>query len=277
LRLDDHVSSFVGGIPNGGEITIRELLNHTSGLPDFPLDLAMAFFGHPHREWGELRLVRRSLRGQAVVTPPAPFLYSNLNYLLLGVIVRRVTGHSLHELYGRLLDRVGLRHTKFRARPRLPRRMAHGYLKVEGQIVDASRFNLSWAWTAGAMISRLDDLRVWARAVATGRGLLDRGLQRQRVALDPASDYGLGIFGVPIRKGKRNVWFYGHNGVAPGYDSMMMHSPARGITIVVLGNTETAANIFPHSPRPPDPFLFDILDRLACVALPPAVKPRAAC
>jgi D-alanyl-D-alanine carboxypeptidase len=277
LRLDDHVSSFVGRIPNGAQITIRELLNHTSGLPDFPLDLGMAFFGHPHREWGALRLVRRSLRGQAVVTPPAPFLYSNLNYLLLGVIVRRVTGHSLHELYGRLLHRVGLRHTKFRARPRLPRRMAHGYLKVKGQIVDTSRFNLSWAWTAGAMISRLDDLRVWARAVATGRGLLDRGLQRQRLALDPASDYGLGIFGVPVPKGERNVWFYGHNGVAPGYDAMMMYAPARKITIVVLGNTESLLNAFPRKPKPPDPYLFHSFASLACIALHPKVSRAAGC
>jgi D-alanyl-D-alanine carboxypeptidase len=273
LRLGDHLSSFVGGIPNGGQISIRELLHHTSGIPDFPSSLVGPFlFLHPHIQYGPLRLVRRSLVGQQVVTPaPAPFLYSNLNYLLLGVIARRITHHSLHYLYGRLFHHLGLRHTRFRARPRsLPRRMANGYLKDVRRKFDATRYNLSWAWTAGAMISRLDDLKRWARVMATGDGVLNRRLQRQRVTIDPESSYGLGIAGVQVPKGSRKIWFYGHNGAAPGYDAMAMYSPARKITIVVLGNTETVSNLFPNQPKPPDPFLFHIFNRLACVALHPA-------
>jgi D-alanyl-D-alanine carboxypeptidase len=278
LRLGDHVSSFVGGIPNGGQISIRELLHHTSGLPDFSPQVAVKFFSAPHHEWRQLRLLRRALATQQVVTPaPAPYLYSNLNYLLLGVIARRVTHHSLHHLYGRLLHRVGLRHTEFRPRPRLPRGMAHGYLKVEGQILDTARFNLSWAWTAGAMISRLDDLKRWARVLATGDGVLNHRLQRQRLTIDPASDYGLGILGLTVPKGSKEISFYGHNGIAPGYDSMVMYSPERKITIVALGNTETLVNLFPHEPRPPDPYLADIFSRLACVALHPAVDPSSGC
>ena len=277
LRLDDRVSSFVGGVPNGDEITIRELLDHTSGLPDFPIDLSgRVLVTNPHIEYGALRLFRNSLVGQQVVPPPAPFLYSNLNYLLLGVIARRVTHHSLRDLYGRLLHRVGLRHTRFRARPRgLPHRMANGYLKVEGQFANTTRYNLSWAWAAGAMISRLDDLRRWARVLATGAGVLDRRLQRRRLTIDPQSHYGLGIAGFEVPKGSREVSFYGHNGVVPGYGAMIMYSPARKVTIVVLGNTETLTNLFPNG-KPPDPFLFHIFHRLACVALHPA-HPSTSC
>jgi D-alanyl-D-alanine carboxypeptidase len=277
LRLGDHVNRFVGGVPNGDEITIRELLDHTSGLPDFPPDLAVRFLAtHPHVEYGALGLFRDSLVGQQVVPPPAPFLYSNLNYLLLGVIARRVSHHSLHFLYGRLLHRVGLRHTKFRPRPRrLPDRMANGYLKVEGQIANVTRYNLSWAWTAGAMVSRLEDLRRWARVMATGEGVLDRSLQRQRLMLGAQSHYGLGILGIGVQKGSKEIRFFGHNGAAPGYDAMAMYSPARKITIVALGNTETVTNVFENG-KPPDPFLFHIFHRLACVALHPA-NPSTRC
>jgi D-alanyl-D-alanine carboxypeptidase len=277
LRLSDHVSDFVGGVPNGDLITIRELLDHTSGLPDFPTRIVPRLLViHPHLEYGPLQLFRSSLVGQQIVTPPAPYLYSNLNYLLLGVIARRVTHHTLRFLYAHLLHRVGLRHTRFRPRPRgLPRRMANGYFKVNGQIKNVTRYNVSWLWTAGAMISRLDDLRRWARVLATGDGVLNRSLQRERLQLGPPIHYGLGIFGLPISKGSERIWFYGHNGVAPGYDAMVLDSPARKITIVALGNTETLANVFQNQ-RGPDPAFFHIAHRLACVALHPA-DPSTSC
>jgi D-alanyl-D-alanine carboxypeptidase len=278
LRLDDTVSQFVGGIPNGRQITLRELLSHTSGLPDFSSRQAVAFLEHPQRQQRPLPLIRAAIASQGVVTPtPAPFLYSNVNYLLLGVIARRVAHESIRSQFSRLIDHVGLGHTEFRPRPRVPRHMAHGYFREAGQLTDTLHFNVSWLWTAGSVISRLGDLRRWVQHVATGHRLLDRRLQRQRLELGATSKYGLGILGIPARKGSGIVRFYGHDGIAPGYDSLVLYSPARRITIVALGNTETMLNEFPHRPRPPDPYLGELGGRLACIALHPSLNPRAGC
>ena len=278
LHLGDTVSEFIGGIPNGRQITIRELLNHTSGLPDFSPALAVGAFAHPQRERGPLRVARRSIKLGTVVKPPAPFLYSNVNYLLLGVIARRVAGESLHAQYATLFHRIGLGHTEFRERPGLPRGMAHGYMKQDGRVQDTARRNFSLWWTAGAMISTVGDAAKWVHAIATGHRLLNPRLQRARLHLGATSLYGLGIFATVARKAGHDIVFYGHNGIVPGYDSMMMmYSPARKITIVVLGNTSVLLDTFPRKPKPPDPGLFHVFGALSCIALHPDVNPRAGC
>jgi D-alanyl-D-alanine carboxypeptidase len=274
LHLGDTVSDFIGGIPNGRQITIRELLNHTSGLPDFSLKVGRRILAHPHAETSPLTLARRSIRQGAVVKPPAPFLYSNVNYLLLGVIARRVTGESLHVQYAKLFRRIGLGHTEFRSRPALPRGMAHGYVKKHGHQTDTTRRNFSPWWTAGAMISTVGDMAKWVHAIATGNRLLNPRLQRARLHLVPGAFYGLGIFAAVA---KHNLVFWGHNGIVPGYDSMIMYSPARKITLVVTGNTSVALDKFFSKPKPPDPGLFHIFASLSCIALHPGVNPGTSC
>ena len=128
-----------------------------------------------------MRLARRSIKIGPVVSPPAPFLYSNVNYLLLGVIARRVTGESLHASYAKLFHRVGLGHTEFRSRPKLPRGIAHGYMKQDAQQKDTTHINFSTWWSAGATISTVGDLAKWVHAIATGHHLLNPRLQRARL------------------------------------------------------------------------------------------------
>lgn len=277
LHLGDTLSQFIGGIPNGDEITIRELLDMKSGLPDFPPQYVPAIFGHPKRERGPLRWARRAIRLGKVVSPPAPFLYSNVNYILLGVIARRVTGESLHASYAKLFHRVGLGHTEFRTRPHLPKHMAHGYMKERGHQTDTTRNNFSPWWTAGAMISTVGDMAKWVHAIGTGHHLLNPRLQRKRLKLPQGSTYGLGIFRVQVFKADKKVSFFGHNGIVPGYDSMIQYSPARKITIVVLGNTSDAFDAFFRKPKPPDPALFKAFGSLACIALHPDVSRAAHC
>jgi D-alanyl-D-alanine carboxypeptidase len=277
LHLGGTVDEFIGGIPNGDEITIRELLNMTSGLPDFPPPVSQSIFSHLQRERGPLRFARRSIRIGPVSKPPAPFLYSNVNYLLLGVIARRVSGESMHANYAKLFHRVGLGHTEFRVRPKLPRHTAHGYVKQNGQQEDTTRINFSPWFTAGAMISTVGDLAKWVRAIATGHHLLSPRLERARLNIPPNGLYGLGIFRARAPKAGKTIGFYGHNGIVPGYDSMALYSPARKITIVVLGNTSVDFDKFFRKPKPPDPGLFKAFGSLACIALHPDVSPHARC
>jgi D-alanyl-D-alanine carboxypeptidase len=278
IHLNDTVSQYiVSGIPHDRHITIRELLNMTSGLPDFPPAVSNSIFAHLQRERGPLRLARRSIKIGPVVKPPAPFLYSNVNYLLLGVIARRVSGLSMHASYTKLFHRVGIGHTEFRTRPKLPRGIAHGYVKQNGKQEDTTRINFSAWFTAGAMISTVGDLAKWVRAIATGHHLLSPRLERARLDIPPSGLYGLGIFRVKVLKAGKAIPFYGHNGIVPGYDSMALYSPARKITIVLLGNTSVFFDKFFRKPKPPDPALFKAFGSLACIALHPDVSRGARC
>ena len=99
------------------------------------------------------------------------------------------------------------------------------------------------------------------------------------VVVPPNGLYGLGIFRARVLKAGKTINFYGHNGIVPGYDSMALYSPARKITIVVLGNTSVGFDKFfrNYPKRTPDPDLFKAFGSLACIALHPDVSPHARC
>ena len=113
---------------------------------------------------------------------------------------------------------------------------AQGYTKqtLNGKETTATNWNPSWGWAAGAVISDLHDLRIWAKSVATG-SLLTRATQRQRddflpaTGLEPAK-YGFALFEV-------DGWT-GHNGSLPGYQSLTMYLPAKKATMVILLNSD---------------------------------------
>jgi D-alanyl-D-alanine carboxypeptidase len=244
LGLNDHVSRFVSGVPFGRRITIRELLNHTSGIPDISTAFQDTVFADPQRDWRPRQVIKRALRHPRYCEPGACWHYSNTNYLLLGRIARKVTHRSLSTLYRNwVFDRIGLHETSFRTEPKVPEATGHGYLRlVEGQpFMDTTHWSLSWGWSAAAMVSTLADLKHYARALATGSHLLDRPTQRKRLQFVNAStsgisgmEYGLGI----LKLGP----FLGHDGQVPGYESIMLYSPAEKMTIVELGNTSPSLN-----------------------------------
>jgi D-alanyl-D-alanine carboxypeptidase len=116
----------------------------------------------------------------------------------------------------------------------LPHPQGYTGQTATGQIGDSTGYSPSWAWAAGAMISNLHDLRIWAKAVATGT-LLSPAIQRQRERFIPATGlppvrYGFGLYEV-------NGWV-GHDGEVPGYESLTLYLPARETTMVILTNTD---------------------------------------
>ena len=264
IGINDPVRDYVNGIPRGREITIRELLNHTSGNPDLSPIIAGATSEFPQHEWPPFRTIRWSVGQPRVCAPGKCWSYSNLNFLLLGRIVEKVTGRKLGNLYRRwIFDPLGLEDTLFRPGAAVPDGIAHGYeaIHLGDPFTDTTHWNFSWAWSAGAMVSTLEDLRVYVRALASGHGLLDRRTQRQRLTFVkttiPHVRYGLGLAKVG--------GFIGHNGEVPGYGGMMLHSVEDDITIVVLGNTAESIDQF-SSGKTPDPGLFEIFRELKQIA-----------
>lgn len=244
VGLDDTIDKYVDGVPNGDRITLRELAGMRSGLFNYSEDddFFKAFTSDPQRPFTPRQLLAYAF-GHPVLFPPGEkFDYSNTNLILLGLVVERISGRSLADYIQQgVLDPAGLGHTLFPRGNEFPTPHAQGYTDqtASGEVEDAADWNPSWGWAAGAMISDLDDLRVWARTVATGqlpdgRTLISPATQKQRLTTPPSSfpgaGYGLGIFDV-------RGWI-GHNGSLPGYESLTVYLPSARTTLVVLLNTD---------------------------------------
>lgn len=263
LALSTPLSAFYPGVLHAHEITIRQLLDHTSLIPDLDRTTPESLLRAPHQRFEPGEVIGAALT-QPFFAPP--WGYSDTNYLLLGEIVRRITHHSLtHELRRVVFGPLGLVHTSFDPGTRVPAPAAHAYTRLNGRVVDVTRWTTSYAGAAGAVVSTLADLRVWARALARGT-LLPRGLQRERLRWvqtgQAGFEYGLGIFKI--------AGFVGHNGLLPGYDCTMLYSPARRTTIVVLGNGNPELDEPPPQPTPSTLLLAVELGRIAGGAAPAA-------
>ncbi|MFE7766104.1 serine hydrolase domain-containing protein [Streptomyces sp. NPDC057438] len=238
LRLDTPISRYVRGVPNGDRITLRHLAEMRSGL--FPYsadsDFVRALLSDPTRFFTPREVLAYGFRHRNTFEPGAQFQYSNTNLVLLGLVIEKVGGRPLAEfIHERVLRPARLRHTLFPEGRAFPEPHAHGYTNqtLSGEVEDATDWNPSWAWAAGAMISDLQDLRRWARIVATGT-LLSPQTQRERLRMlptgYPGTSYGLGIF-------ESGGWI-GHNGSIPGYQSVTVYLPSRKATLVLLLNTD---------------------------------------
>jgi D-alanyl-D-alanine carboxypeptidase len=272
LRLSDPIDSYVKGLKHVHKITIRELLEQVSGIPDTVEHIQNQAILLPHKQWQARKIVRKSLVQQPRVCPPNTcWHYSNVNYMLLGIIAENASGEPLRQLYeSGIIEPLGLSHTSFAPSRPVPRPVAHGYVAPPGgSPVDTHKWNLSWAWSAGGFNSTIGDLRRYVPALATGEGLLSRSMQRRRLTFvdvsketAPGSKYGLGIFQLSTPLGK----FLGHNGAVPGYDSVALYSPSSRTTIVALGNTSVEDFPVRGSPEAPS-MLFklapDLIDAIA--------------
>ncbi|MEU4169587.1 serine hydrolase domain-containing protein [Streptomyces sp. NPDC026665] len=238
VRLDDPISRYVPGVPGGRRITLRQLAEMRSGLFPYTSD---ADFEHdllsdPQRVFTPRELLAYGFKHPNTFAPGAQFEYSNTNLILLGLVVEKVTGHKLRDVIERrVLRPARLRHTLFPKGNEFPKPHPQGYTNqtLSGEVANSTNWNPSWAWAAGAMISNLQDLRHWAKVVATGT-LLSPETQAQRLRTlptgFPGTTYGLGIFNA-------SGWI-GHNGSLPGYETVTVYLPSKKATLVVMLNTD---------------------------------------
>jgi D-alanyl-D-alanine carboxypeptidase len=268
IGLDDPVSRYRPDVPNGENITIAQLLDMSSGLANYTEDLGLneQMDSNPGRVWNPEELLAIGLAEPPAFPPGEGFLYSNTNYVLLGVIIEQLTGVPVEQAFqDRIFDPLQLEETSFPApadasipqpHPRmytfgtnvetidslvLPPEVQDAASAGTLEPMDVTDANPSWGWTAGAGISTAPDLADYVEDLVDGC-LLSPQLQQQRIASvqpldpdDPASPgYGLGLarFG-PV---------YGHSGELPGTNSFMGHDPVRDITVVTWASTAPAPN-----------------------------------
>ena len=181
LSLDDTIDQYREGVPNGDEITLRQMANMTSGVANYGEDEQWAneVLSDPYRVWTPEELTQVGIKGSPLFDPGTQWHYSNTNTVLLGLVLEQVTGETIGELYSkRIIEPLGLQGTSFPdlADSSLSEPHAQGYT-LQGQSsgadpVDATDWSPSVAWTAGAMISTVGDLLAYGRALGTGEGLL---------------------------------------------------------------------------------------------------------
>jgi D-alanyl-D-alanine carboxypeptidase len=238
VKLDDPISRYVPGVPGGNKITLRQLAEMRSGLFSYSMDDAFvkALLTNPNRVFTPQELLAYAFKHPAMFKPGAKFFYSNTNYILLGLVVEKVSGQKLRDfIKHEVLDPAHMRHTLFPVGAEFPSPHPRGYTDqtLSGKTVDATNWDPTWGWAAGAMISNLHDLHTWARVLATGT-LLKPATQKERLRLlptgFPGTGYGLGIL-------KDHGWI-GHNGSLPGYQSLTLYLPEQKATLVVLLNTD---------------------------------------
>jgi D-alanyl-D-alanine carboxypeptidase len=242
LRLNDTLDEYVKGIPNGDQISIRKLLGMTAGIYDFTMDdqFAADFSANPLLPWSPADVLAIVHRHPPNFPPGQMVSYSDTNYVLLGLIIEKITGKPVEKVINRLSRIAGLVNTRFPQAPELREPFAHGYYGGDDDdkpLADYTLVNPAVPWTAGAMTSTLRDLKRWAGLLGHGT-LISPRLAKKQVRFNPISNpggpsvgYGLGIF-------RFEDWI-GHNGAIYGFNTSMFYLPSEDATIVVSANKST--------------------------------------
>src|SRR4051794_14141056 len=228
LALDDTVERWLPGpVPGGANITVRQLLNHTSGLGDYADDaFVKRVLDDRGRVWAPEQLIAIGTSHPPPFAPGAGLAYSSTGYIALGLIVEAATGHPLStELRRRIFAPLQLRSTSFDTTPRIAGGHAHGYTRYHGgrRPLDISDIGQSFAWAAGAIVSTTDDLARFYRALLRGRLLRADLLAAMQTTVPAAGqEWGLGIIETPHRCAPS----WGHGGETLGYEKKTP-TPAR--------------------------------------------------
>lgn len=290
LGLDDRIEKYLGRepwfarLPNARDITVRMLLNHTSGLVryEFKEQFTRDLTASPDKVWRPEELVAYVLDTAPPFAAGAGWQYSDTNYIVLGMIVERVTTRPFYEeARRRLLAPLGLKRT-FPSDSRVIPGLAQGYAGQNNPFGGADamivkgRFavNPQFEWTGGGYASTAEDLARWGRALYTGRAF-DRSLLTEALrgvpapGLGPETAYGLGVI---IRRTPLGP-AYGHSGFFPGYVTELMYFPELGAALAVQVNTSVPR----ATPRPLSRFLVELAETIAAETrasqTPPAPPP----
>ncbi|WP_327402583.1 beta-lactamase family protein [Streptomyces sp. NBC_01288] len=269
VSLDDTVEHWLPGVVSGNgndgnAITVRQLLNHTSGLfnytADFPEISSVADFeADRYTTWTPQQLVGIAMRHAPDFAPGTQWEYSNTNYIVAGMIIQKATGHTWQqEVTRRIIRPLGLHDTSAPdTSSRIPGQHLHGYSDFgdTGPTIDVTDVNPTAAGSAGAMISTTGDLTRFFSALLSGRLLHPAQLAEMKTtvraaSLDPVwpgARYGLGLMELPLTCGGV---YYSHAGDLMGYTTRdgVSADGRRTVVLEATGDgapdlsTETAQN-----------------------------------
>lgn len=239
IDLEAPIADFVHdfNIPHDDVITVRMLLNHTSGLADHENDTGwlaeQQAAGHsPEYQPQELVAAALAVAPDLLFAPGTGYHYSNTGYVVLSVIVNRISGMEFKDFVrARIIEPFGLTHTYILPGAEMPASpYARGYVFANGgmSVVDATVMNESWDVGAGGMISTVCDLATFVRLLFGGQ-ILSADSLAQMETFSAQKNYGLGCDHDPGLG-------WGHNGSTDGYNSVMAYEPADGVAYAAFVN-----------------------------------------
>jgi D-alanyl-D-alanine carboxypeptidase len=249
LALGDTVEEWLPGvISNGSAISIRRLLNHTSGIYNYSADesvLAPYLQGDLTHVFDPLTGVQVAADHGPVFTPGSQLLYSNTNYLLLAMIVEAATGNSFaSELRARIFEPLGLRNTSYATSSEIAGSHIHGYIFLQQGPYDVTPWSPTFYGASGAILSNANDVARFYRALLKGRLLKPKQLKAMQT-IDPAATGGIpdaGILGGGWGLGLLREKFpcgpaWGHDSEIPGYMKAAWNSKDGNRQVVVVVNS----------------------------------------
>ena len=251
LALDDPLAKYMPAFPNAEAITLRHLMQHTSGLADYVrhcegmprLVQALVLLDKPTQE----EVVGLISALPIHFAPGTGCAYSSSNYYLLGIVIERVTGQALGQvLHERIIDPLALTSTYFPSYDQLPSSAMRGYLRNKAVYYDLTSWESApLAWAAGALVSNATDLIRFSE-VLFGGGLLSPDslaeMTTHRVACGNL-EYGLGLYTYDLAIGNG----LGHNGQTLGFSTQFCYLVESDVTLVVLTNLtyDDSTSLFP--------------------------------
>ncbi len=233
IDLDASVTDYVTrvGVPEG--VTVRDLLQHTSGIPSYtepPASILSKALDDPERVWSPEEIVALVADTPPLFEPGARVSYSNTNYTILGVLVEEVTGMPFAvTLRARILNPLGLNSTYLAGFEEGPEPFG---AYTAGKPIDFPDTAVATgAWAAAGLVSSVEDLHAFLSALFDERVIPAELL----AAMTGNDEYGLGIARFPDF-GE----LYGHSGGIPGYTTIVLHAPDTGRTAVWVATNDTA-------------------------------------
>ncbi|MER8044384.1 serine hydrolase domain-containing protein [Streptomyces sp. NPDC094032] len=273
IDLDAPVGRYLPGLVTGEraeKVTVRMLLNHTSGIADYILPAFPGILEDPGATLDRNRLrpiEPEELARLGLAATPAPergkHSYSNTNYILAGLILEKTTGQDAETYITRNVIRpAGLRHTYYPTSPSLRGPHAGMYESFYGLIDpprDYSTYDMSWASTAGAMVSTMDDLNTFYRKLLGGKLLGAAALREMKTTVpgyetppgeQPVLRYGLGIYTLKMPGG---AWYWGHDGAVFGAGTWSLATEDGRRQVSLAYNYMKYERFDEHGQQLPDP------------------------
>jgi len=255
LSLDDAVMKYfkdvkwVSRVPNFNKITVRMLLNHTTGIPRYAFHPSVwrEMKGNPDKIWSGKDRLAKVFDMKPLHEPGKGWAYSDTNYIVLGMIIEKVTGNEYYsEVKKRFLLPLKLDNTAPANQRKLPG-LIPGYCRVKALLLphkvgvgSTFPFNPQMEWTGGGVVTNTSDLVEWGRLYYGGK-LFSNELLKQ--ARKPAwgktdlTDDALYGFATIIWKNRRGT-SYGHTGFFPGYVSIVQYYPQNDTALAMQLNTD---------------------------------------
>ncbi|MCB1024193.1 MAG: beta-lactamase family protein [Acidobacteria bacterium] len=260
MNLDDKIEKYLGQekwfsrLPNSKDITIRHLMSHTSGLIryEFKDQFTKDLTANPDKVWTPTELISYLFDEKAPFEAGKGWDYSDTNFIVLGMIMEKVTGKKYYDLAKeRVLKPLKLKNTYPQDRRKL-KGLIQGYAGDDNpfggkdRVLENGKFiiNPQFEWTGGGIMTNAEDLARWTKYMYEGKAFPPEMLTEMLKGVDAPmlgkdTKYGLGVIIRPTRLGIT----YGHSGFFPGYMTDIMYFPKEKISLSIQINSSVPKNI----------------------------------